>query len=699
MPNQVDLVVTGMTCSSCAHRIERKLNKLEDVKASVNYATGIAHVEFGENIEIDDLIVTVDNAGYNAIAPNPLLDEQVAKWEADHEADLLRRWLIGAVFALPIFLVAMIPGLQFSNWQLSALIAALPVVAWTAWPLHRAMLTNAQHQSTTMDTLVSIGVVASYFGSILQLVTSNGHHEPHLYIDVAVVVPVFVVLGRWLESRNKRQASAALRAIANATPKTAKVFRNNNWQEIEITEINENDLVSVNVESTIPVDGIIKTGNSAVDVSMLTGESKPVSVREESKVFAGTLNISSPIEIIVTSAGARTRISQIATLVAAAQSSKAQIARLADRISSIFVPVVLGLTLVTGVAWWFIDSSRALEIMIAVLVIACPCALGLATPTALVVGSGRAASLGILISGPEVFEKSSKVDTIIFDKTGTLTTGKMSVTEVSVSNQYLPLAKALALTNLHPVSTAISKSITQDAVFISDVEMLPGLGVRAKFENKIVELGSAKIHQLEQTASNTESHLYVDGKSVGSFVLSDTLNSGVEKLIESLNTENISVIVATGDASTTAKAQIENLQIQKYIAGCTPEDKLNLVEDLQKSGHKVAMIGDGTNDAPALAKADMSIAIGSGTDIAKAAADITLLRADLSLVPTSIALSRKTLATIKQNLFWAFGYNIAAIPLAMTGRLNPIIAGIAMSASSVLVVSNSLRLRKAKLSA
>ncbi|MEN9692823.1 MAG: hypothetical protein RLZZ330_467 [Actinomycetota bacterium] len=696
MPNQVDLVVTGMTCSSCAHRIERKLNKLENVNASVNYATGIAHVQFDESIEINQLIETVDNAGYNAIAPNPLLDELVAQWEADHEKDLFRRWLVGAIIAFPVFLVAMIPSFQFNNWQLISLIAAIPIVTWTAWPLHRAMLTNAQHQSTTMDTLVSIGVITSYFGSIYQLITTS-HHQPHLYIDVAVVVPVFVVLGRWLESRNKRQASAALRAIAKATPKTARVFRDDKWQEIEIADINENDLVSVTVESTIPVDGIVKSGNSTIDASMLTGESKPVSVIAGTEVFAGTLNLNSPLEILVTSAGARTRISQIAAMVAAAQSSKAQIARLADRISAIFVPVVLGLTVLTGIAWWFMDSSRTLEIMIAVLVIACPCALGLATPTALVVGSGRAATLGILISGPEVFEKSSKVDTIIFDKTGTLTTGKMTVNEVSVEVKYLPIAKALAETNLHPVSIAIAKSINADAVAITDVETLPGLGVRAVFENQIVELGSSRIHEQKQPSTNTESFLFIDGNSVGSFILTDTLNLGVEMLIEKLREENISVIVATGDPSANAKAQVENLRIEKYFAGCTPEDKLNLVSELQGSGHKVAMIGDGTNDAPALAQADLSIAIGSGTDIAKAASDITLLRSDLSLVPTAISLARKTLSTIKQNLFWAFGYNIAAIPLAMTGRLNPMIAGIAMSASSVLVVTNSLKLRKSKI--
>mgnify|MGYP006268188833 FL=1 len=697
MPNQVDLVVTGMTCSSCAHRIERKLNKIENVNASVNYATGIAHVEFDESVEVNQLIETVDNAGYNAIAPNPLLDEQVAQWEADHEKDLLKRWLIGAIIAFPIFMVAMIPSLQFNNWQIVSLIAAIPIVTWTAWPLHRAMLTNAQHQSTTMDTLVSIGVMAAFFGSIYQLVSANGHHEPHLYIDVAVVVPVFVVLGRWLESRNKRQASAALRAIANATPKTARVFRENVWQEIAITEINENDLVNVNVESAIPVDGIVQSGNSSVDVSMLTGESKPVSVSKDSKVFAGTLNISGPIEILVTSAGARTRISQIAALVAAAQSSKAQIARLADRISAIFVPAVLGLTLITGLAWWVFDSNRALEVMIAVLVIACPCALGLATPTALVVGSGRAATLGILISGPEVFEKSSEVDTIIFDKTGTLTTGKMTVSANDLESKYLPIAKALAATNLHPVSVAIAKSISSEPAVISNIEILTGLGVRANFEGQVVELGSGKIHKLNSAGENTESHLFVNGISVGSFVLTDTLNKGVENLIEQLRQQEISVIVATGDTSTNARQQIEKLPIQKYIAGCTPEDKLELVSQLQLTGNKVAMIGDGTNDAPALAKADMSIAIGSGTEIAKAAADITLLRADLSLVPKAISLSRKTLATIKQNLFWAFGYNVAAIPLAMTGRLNPMIAGIAMSASSVLVVTNSLKLRKSKI--
>lgn len=697
MANEVNLVVTGMTCASCAHRIERKLNKLQDVTATVNYATGIAHVEFGQDIKVDDLIETVDAAGYNAIAPNPLLDEQVAQWEKEHENDLLLRWSLGAVLALPIFAVAMFGNLQFSNWQYFALMGALPVVTWTAWPLHRAMLTNAQHRATTMDTLVSLGVIASYVGSLYQLFAAGSHHTPHLYIDVAVVVPVFVVLGRWLESRNKRQASSALRAIANATPKSATVFRNNQWLEIPLSEINENELVLVAPESKIAVDGIVQKGYSTVDNSMLTGESKPVSVTKDSEVFAGTLNLNGQIEVLVTKAGARTRISQIASLVAAAQSSKAQISRIADRISAIFVPIVLGLTFVTGLAWWFIESSRVIEIMIAVLVIACPCALGLATPTALVVGSGRAARLGILISGPEVFEQSTEISRIVFDKTGTLTTGKMSVVENSILAEHHSILKALASTNRHPVSLAIADSIQEPAGEVTNIEMLPGLGVRAKYQGEVVEFGSGRIHGVHSNSNNTESFLFIGGRSLGSVVLADTLNSGVEQVINRLHADGIAVVVATGDTSEMAAKQISHLKIADYISGCSPEEKLQLVKDLQTTGHKVAMIGDGTNDAPALAQADLSIAIGTGTDIAKAAADITLLRNDLSLVPDAISLSRKTLQIIKQNLFWAFGYNIAAIPLAMTGGLNPMIAGIAMSASSVLVVSNSLRLRNIRL--
>lgn len=697
MPNQVDLVVTGMTCASCAHRIERKLNKLEDVTASVNYATGIAHVEYGEAVAVDQLINTVDSAGYNAIAPNPLLDEQVAQWEKAHESDLLKRWLIGAILAAPVFAVGMFSGLQFANWQLAALVLCLPIVTWTAWPLHRAMLTNAQHQSTTMDTLVSLGVISSYLGSIYQLITASGHHEPHLYIDVAAVVPVFVVLGRWLESKNKRQASSTLRAIANATPKTAMVRRSEEWIEIDLAEISENDLVLVAADTTIPVDGIVTVGNSNVDFSMLTGEANPIAISKGSEIFAGTLNMQGQIEMRVTVAGARTKVAQIAALVAAAQSSKAQIARLADRISAIFVPAVLSLTLATGIGWWFYDSSRAIEVMIAVLVIACPCALGLATPTALVVGAGRAARLGILISGPEVFEQSTNIDTIIFDKTGTLTTGKMSIAENSVDPSNLELLKALAITNQHPASVAIAKSIDSAPAIISDIQMLPGLGVRAFYEGRVVELGSGRIHNLMESNQNTQSYLFIDGVERGRIKLSDTLNLGVDLVLANLKAQNIAIIVATGDTSTNAELQISKLRVDQYVSGCSPEQKLDLVKALQEEGHRVAMVGDGTNDAPALALADMSIAIGTGTDVAKAAADITLLRPDLALVPTAISLSRKTLAVIKQNLFWAFGYNVAALPLAMTGRLNPMIAGIAMSVSSLLVVSNSLRLGKTKI--
>jgi Cu+-exporting ATPase len=505
-----------------------------------------------------------------------------------------------------------------------------------------------------------------------------------------------VIFGKWLESRNKRQASAALRAISNATPKTALVFRNQNWIETPIVELAENDLVLVKAESTIPVDGIVQNGSSAIDVSMLTGESKSNSVSQGSEVFAGTLNLSGQIEIKVTAAGARTKISQLASLVAAAQSSKAQIARLADRISAVFVPAVLAITVLTGITWYFYNSNRVIEVMIAVLVIACPCALGLATPTALVVGSGRAARLGILISGPQVFEQSTDIDTIIFDKTGTLTSRTMSVNSISVAEENIRLLKALAITNQHPASIAIANYLEHQALEISDVELVPGLGVRATHNGKVVELGSSRFHNLNSTSDATESFLFVNGMSQGSVKLVDTLNTGVQEVISKLKNESISVIVATGDTSAKAEKLIRTLPVDNYIAGCSPEQKLSLVKDLQLNGRKVAMVGDGTNDAPALAQADMSIAIGTGTDVAKAAADITLLRTDLSLVPTAILLSRKTLGVIKQNLFWAFSYNVAAIPLAMTGRLNPMIAGIAMSASSVFVVSNSLRIRKMK---
>lgn len=695
--SQVDLVVTGMTCASCAARIERKLNKLDGVNAAVNYATGIARVQFTGALQIPDLVEAVSAAGYNALPPSPLLDEQVAELEKAHELDLFRRWVVGALFAVPVTAISMLHALQFPNWQWLTWVLAIPVVIWSAWPLHMASFKNARYRSTTMDTLVSIGIIAAFVGSFYQLLTAPDGMLPHIYIDVATIVPVFVLIGRWLEARNKRAAGAALRALADAAPKTARVKRAADFVELAIGEVQVGDVVQVLPESTIAVDGLVLQGQSSVSNALLTGESLPSSVSAGSEVKAGALNHEGELIVSVTAAGAASTVSRIASLVAAAQSGKANIARLADQISAIFVPIVLTIALLTGGVWWFIDSSRALDVVIAVLVIACPCALGLATPTALVVGAGKAASIGVLVSGPQVFEQSRDLDVVVFDKTGTLTLGEMRVVQADVPREFHALVAALADRSSHPISVAVAQHFADSGdVGLTKTMTVPGLGIRAEWAGKKVEFGSARFHPELQypEAAKTTSWLFVDNAVVGSIAVADEIDPSAAATVSALQNLGIKVVMASGDQSAVAAEIAQKLGISDFYAELSPTDKIEIVKKLQADGKVVAMVGDGSNDAPALAQSDFAIAMGRGTGIAQATADITLLRPDLQLIPQSIDLARRTLRTIKVNLGWAFGYNIAAIPLAMSGNLNPVIAGIAMSASSVLVVTNSLRLRR-----
>jgi Cu+-exporting ATPase len=695
MTEKVDLVVTGMTCASCAQRIERKLNKLDGVEASVNYATGLARVAYVPSVTVDSLISTVEAAGYHALAPNPLLDQQVAELEHAHEQDLKRRWIIGLLLAIPVGVISMVTTFHFAQWQLLVLGLALPVVTWVAWPLHRTSFRNARYHTTTMDTLVSIGVMAAYLGSLYQYWSAAGHHEPHLYVEVAGVVPVFVLFGRWLESRNKRLAGSSLRALLDATPKSALVERDGELQQLPIDHIAIGDIVVVRPETTVPVDCEIVTGSSSVTTALLTGEAQPFSVNAGNQLPAGALNYDGELRVRVTAIGQGTHIARIAALVAAAQSGKADIARLADRISAIFVPVVLVLTAVTGLAWYFYSPGQTIEVMIAVLVIACPCALGLATPTALVVGSGRAATLGILVSGPEVFEKSPLLDTVIFDKTGTLTRGEISIQEFHIEDRLLPILKALVTQSAHPLSQAVTHHLSHiDAADLKNTFVVPGLGIKATMDSKTYEFGSKNFHpELGLTSSTTTSFFFEDGDVVGHITFGDIIDDAAQSTIDALRKSGLEIVVASGDTQNSVDALASTIRVVKSYGELKPADKISLLTKLQSEGHRVVMVGDGTNDAPALAAADLGIAMGRGTEVARATADITLLRADLELIPTAISLSRKTLRVIKQNLWWAFGYNVAAIPLAMTGHLNPMIAGIAMSASSVLVVTNSLRLR------
>ncbi len=701
--SQVDLVVTGMTCASCASRIERKLNKLDGVEASVNYATGVAHVNYVPTVAVDTLVSTVVAAGYNALPPNPLLDEQVAAWEKAHERDLKTRWLVGALLAVPTMAIAMVESLHFSGWGVFTwtwltVALATPVVFWAAWPLHRASFRNARHHATTMDTLVSIGVLAAYVGSIWQIVQAAGHHEPHIYIDVAVVVPVFVLIGRWLEARNKRAAGASLRALADATPKSAVHLVGGVRMTVPVAQLRAGDVVIVPAESAIPVDGVVVAGASSVSNALLTGESLPIAVAEDSEVQAGALNHEGELQVRVVAVGAGSQVARIASLVAAAQSGKANIARLADRVSAVFVPAVLAITLATGAAWYFwVDADRAIDVMLAVLVIACPCALGLATPTALVVGSGRAATLGILITGPEVFENSRSVDVVIFDKTGTLTTGNMAVTASAIRAEHRAVLATLAEASTHPVSVATLREFgVAGRVDVLNIVAVPGKGVRGSLDGQVVEFGGRGFHpdfEFESATEVTRSYLFINNELVGHVDVADTIDASAAETIKLLRTRGIRTVMASGDRDAVAASVAAQLGVDEYRAELTPDQKIEVVREFQSQRKVVAMVGDGSNDAPALAAADIGIAMGRGTAVARATADITLLRPDLMLVPAALKLSQRTLRIIKQNLFWAFGYNVAAIPLAMGGNLNPMIAGIAMSASSVLVVTNSLRLR------
>ncbi|MEY2634252.1 MAG: hypothetical protein RIS75_192, partial [Actinomycetota bacterium] len=571
---------------------------------------------------------------------------------------------------------------------------------WSAWPLHRASFRNARHAATTMDTLVSIGIAAAFIGSIVQLLTMGTHHNPHIYIDVAVVVPIFVVLGRWLEARNKRQAGSALRALADATPKFAVVIRDGVRSTVALADVQLGDQVVIAPESTIPVDATVSSGTSSVSNALLTGESMPVPVSIDSEIYAGAINHEGELVATATGVGTGSQISRIASLVAAAQSGKANISRLADRVSSIFVPAVLSLTVVVAAVWYFIDPSKVVDVAIAVLVIACPCALGLATPTALVVGSGRAATLGILISGPEVFENSHEIDVVVFDKTGTLTTGEMAVNHNTLTDpEHLRILKALAAGSSHPISVATLKSLEGvEPVEVTALTTIPGKGIRAMYDNRTVEFGSKNLHpEIPQTLDSTASYLFIDGECVGGVAVADTLDPSAHSTVQTLKSMGMHVVMASGDDQKVASSIGQQVGIDDVRAELTPAMKIDVIKEFQQQGKIVAMVGDGSNDAPALAQSDIAIAMGRGTSIARATADITLLRPNLLLIPASLKLAAATLKTIKVNLGWAFGYNLAALPLAMSGNLNPMIAGIAMSASSVLVVSNSLRLRNRKI--
>jgi Cu+-exporting ATPase len=733
----VALQIGGMTCASCATRIERKLNRMEGVTATVNYATEKARVQ-ANGVETAALIAAVEAAGYTATVPAPHAESAKSDTAlpADREVlELRHRMTVSAALTVPVVLLSMVPGLQFTDWQWLALTLASPVVIWGAWPFHRAAAVNARHGAATMDTLVSVGVLAAFGWSLYALFfgmaglpgmhmtfTLFGQPTPgagEIYLEVASAVTVFILAGRYIEARAKKQSGAALRALLELGAKDAAVLRDGVESRVPAASLVPGDTIVVRPGEKIAADGLIVDGASTVDLSMLTGESVPVEVGPGDRVVGATVNVGGRLLVEVTRVGADTELARIARLVEEAQSGKAEAQRLADRVSAVFVPVVIGLALATFAGWLIFGDSveLAFTAAVATLIIACPCALGLATPTALLVGTGRGSQLGIIIRGPQVLEQTRTIGTIVLDKTGTVTTGKMSVRHVdavgdAVPDDVLRFAAAVEHGSEHPVARAILEHARAHGLEIRDAEAFTahaGQGVQALVDGHLTLAGRASWLSAnwsitipsttsEEIVAAEESGATViavawDGKLRGIVTVGDTIKDTSAAAISRLRALGLRPVLLTGDNAGVAATIAAEAGIDDIHAGVTPQGKLDVIRALQQSGCTVAMVGDGVNDAAALAAADLGIAMGTGTDAAIAAADITVVSGDLLVVADAVRLARRTLGTIRGNLFWAFAYNVAAIPIAMLGLLNPLLAGAAMAFSSVFVVTNSLRLR------
>lgn len=734
-PNMIELAIGGMTCASCAARIEKKLNRMDGVEATVNYATEKASVRYADEVTPDDLIATVEKTGYTAVVPPPpsQVGAEATAEPVDELHGLRTRLWVSVALTVPVIVLAMVPAWQFDYWQWLSLTLAAPVVVYGGLPFHRAAWINLRHGAATMDTLVSLGTLAAFGWSLWALFLGDagmpGMTHPfrlditrtdgagNIYLEAAAGVTVFILAGRYFEARSKRTAGAALRALLELGAKDVAVLRGGQETRIPVDQLVVGDRFVVRPGEKVATDGVVEEGTSAVDASMLTGESVPVEVGPGDTVVGATVNAGGRLVVRATRVGGDTQLAQMAKLVEQAQTGKAAVQRLADRISGVFVPIVIALAAGT-LGWWLGTGSgttAAFTAAVAVLIIACPCALGLATPTALLVGTGRGAQLGILIKGPEVLESTRQVDTVVLDKTGTVTTGKMTLVDVLPAEgedaaELLRLAGALEAASEHPIARAVADGAAEAGPLpaVTGFANAEGLGVTGAVDGREVVVGRLRLlrergldvpEEVARAATGAEAAGRTavlagwDGRARGVLAVADVVKPTSRAAVARLRELGLTPVLLTGDNATVAKAVAAEVGIDEVIAEVLPADKVDVVERLQGEGRTVAMVGDGINDAAALARADLGLAMGTGTDVAIEASDLTLVRGDLMAAVDAIRLSRRTLAIIKGNLFWAFAYNLAALPLAAAGLLNPMIAGAAMAFSSVFVVANSLRLR------